>query len=115
MVGMVAGHLLQDGTIELGRMSVDHRYRRWRVGAALGQEVLKFARHHADDSCSSSDTTTVVLGTTAYTAAPHRLYRALGFRCVDVTEDFCTPGTQRALLERAFYRVRHHHYQMDLH
>lgn len=113
-MGMVAVHCRQDGNMELGRMSVDLRYRRQRIGAALGQEVLQFARRRAH-SCSSTATTSVVLGTTAYTPAPHRLYRALGFRCVDVIEDFCTPGTKRALLERAFYRVRHHQYHLDLH
>ena len=112
VVGMVAAHCLQDGSIELLRMSVDQRFRCQRVGVALGQQVLKFARLCARSS--SSTTTSVVLGTTAYMAAPHRLYLALGFRCVGITEGFSTPGIERSLLERAFYRVRHHHYKVDL-
>ncbi|KAG5285827.1 hypothetical protein AALO_G00007920 [Alosa alosa] len=113
VVGLVAVHCLQDGNMELNRMSVDSHFQRQRVGVALGQQVLRFARLHAHSS--SSATTSVVLGTTTYTAAPHRLYQALGFRCVGITEGFCTPGTERSLLEQAFYRVRHHHYQLDLH
>ncbi|XP_062410138.1 N-acetylaspartate synthetase-like isoform X2 [Sardina pilchardus] len=108
VVGLVAVHCLQDGNMELDRMSVDRRFRRQQVGVALGQQVLRFTRLRAHSSSS------VVLGTTAYTAAPHRLYQSLGFRCVGITNGFCTPGTEQSLLERAFYRVRHHHYKLDL-
>lgn len=112
VVGTVSAHCLQDGTVELRRMSVDHRFRRHRVGAALGQKVVEFARLRSQ--VSSTGALSVILGTTAYNAAPHRLYLSLGFRCVGVTEGYSTPGTDQSLLEQAFYRVRHHHYRLDL-
>ncbi|KAL2097694.1 hypothetical protein ACEWY4_006901 [Coilia grayii] len=112
VVGMVAAHCLQDGKVELGRMSVDHHFRCQGVGTALGRKVIEFARLRAHSSFSG--TMSVVLGTTAYTAGPHRLYLALGFHCVGITNGYSTPGTEQSLLQQAFYRVSHHHYQLDL-
>ncbi|KAG7486823.1 N-acetylaspartate synthetase-like [Solea senegalensis] len=91
----------------LQRMSVDWSCRRCGVGVALGQKVLEFAATHRYSS--------VVLGTTAYTAAVHRLYRRLGFLCVGVTDGYVTPDVRLSLPERIFYRVQHHHYRLDVH
>lgn len=108
VVGVVAAVKQQNsrGALELQRMSVDQRYRQCGVGAALGRKVLEFAVAHRYPS--------VVLGTTAYTPAAHCLYQRLGFRCVGVADGYVTPGAKRSLLERIFYRVRHHYYQLDI-
>lgn len=108
VVGVVAavGQWKSGGAVELQRMCVDRSYRRCGVGVALGRKVLEFA---VTRRCSS-----VVLGTTAYTRAAHQLYRRLGFRCVGVTNGYVTPGARCSLLERIFYRVRHHHYSLDV-
>ncbi|XP_030641138.1 N-acetylaspartate synthetase-like [Chanos chanos] len=110
VVGMVAAHIHRGGGIELLRMSVDQRYRRRGIAMVLGRRVLQFARQRAHFMSASC----VVLGTTSYTPAAHQLYRSLGFRCVGVTEGYSMTGTGRSLLQRAFYRVRHHHYQLDI-
>lgn len=104
VVGVVAAVSQQKsgGAVELRRMSVDRSCRRCGVGMALGRKVLEFAVAHGYSS--------VVLGTTAYTHATHQLYQRLGFRCVGVTNGHVTPGARSSLLERVFYRVRHHHY-----
>ncbi|XP_054459798.1 LOW QUALITY PROTEIN: N-acetylaspartate synthetase-like [Anoplopoma fimbria] len=94
------------GAVELQRMSVDRSCRRCGVGVALGQKVVEFAVTHRYSS--------VVLGTTAYTAAAHQLYRRLGFHCVGFTNGYVTPGARCSLLERIFYRVRHHHYKLNV-
>lgn len=105
VVGVVAavGHQTSRGAVELKRMSVDRSCRRCGIGSALGCKVLEFAAAQGYSS--------VVLGTTAYTPAAHQLYRNLGFSCVGVTNGYLTPGV--SLLERIFYRVRHHHYSLD--
>uniref|UniRef100_A0A3P9BXF4 N-acetylaspartate synthetase n=1 Tax=Maylandia zebra TaxID=106582 RepID=A0A3P9BXF4_9CICH len=81
------------GTVA-ARMSVDQRYRKCGVGVVLGRKVLEFAAHYGYSS--------VILGTTAYAPAAHRLYQRLGFCCVG------------SLLEKIFYRVLHHHYRIDV-
>ncbi|XP_068445531.1 N-acetylaspartate synthetase-like [Clinocottus analis] len=108
VVGIVAavGQQNSRGAVELQRLSVDRSYRRHGVGVALGQKLLEFAVTHRY-SC-------VVLGTTAYKPAAHRLYRGLGFRCVGFTNGHGTPGARLDLLERIFYRVRHHHYKLNV-
>ncbi|XP_041641576.1 N-acetylaspartate synthetase-like [Cheilinus undulatus] len=108
VVGVVAAVCLEKsgGAVELKRMSVDRRLRRCGIGVALGRKVLEFAVSHR---CS-----TVVLGTTAYTHAAHQLYKRLGFRCVGITNGYVTPGARWSLLERLFYRVRHHHYSINV-
>ncbi len=108
VVGVVAavGQQKSGGAVELQRMSVDRSCRRCGVGVALGRKVLEFAATHRYAS--------VVLGTTAYTRAAHRLYQRLGFRCVGVTNGYITPGARWSLLEWIFYRVRHHHYSLDV-
>ncbi|XP_045568686.1 N-acetylaspartate synthetase isoform X2 [Salmo salar] len=108
VVGVVAARALRGeaGTVELHRMSVDRPCRHRGVGFALGRKVLQFA---ADRGYLS-----VVLGTTAYSPAAHRLYQTLGFRCVGVTKGYATPGVSRSVLEQLFYRVSHHHYRMDM-
>ncbi|XP_062292855.1 N-acetylaspartate synthetase-like [Scomber scombrus] len=107
VVGVVAAVGQQKpSSVELKRMSVDRSCRRSGVGVALGRKVLEFAVTHRYS--------TVVLGTTAYTPAAHQLYKGLGFRCVEVTNGFVTPGARWSLLERIFYRVRHHHYSLDV-
>ncbi|XP_040000780.1 N-acetylaspartate synthetase-like [Xiphias gladius] len=104
VVGVVAAVSQQKsgGAVELQRMSVDRCCRQCGVGVALGRKVLEFAATHRYSS--------VVLGTTAYTPGAHRLYQRLGFRCVGVTNGYATPGARCSLLERIFYRVRHHQY-----
>ncbi|XP_070710640.1 N-acetylaspartate synthetase-like [Pempheris klunzingeri] len=107
VVGVVAAVVQQGaGAVELQRMCVARSCRRCGVGVALGRKVLQFARAHRHSH--------VVLGTTAYTNAAHRLYQRLGFRCVGVTNGYVTPGARRYLLEQMFYRVRHHRYCIDL-
>ncbi|XP_038570680.1 N-acetylaspartate synthetase-like [Micropterus salmoides] len=108
VVGVVAagGLLKSGGAVELLRMSVDRSCRRCGVGVALGRKVLEFAVSHRYSS--------VVLGTTAYTHAAHQLYQRLGFRCVGVTNGYVTPGARCSLLEQIFYRVRHHHYSLNV-
>lgn len=108
VVGVVAAvsQKKSGGAVELRRMSVDKRCRQCGVGSALGRKVLEFAVTHG---CSS-----VVLGTTAYTQAAHRLYQRLGFRCVQVTNGYPTPGARWSLLEKIFYRVHLHHYSIDV-
>ncbi|XP_069543961.1 N-acetylaspartate synthetase-like [Brachyistius frenatus] len=92
--------------LELLRMSVDRNYRRSGVGVALGRKVVEFAATRGYSS--------VVLGTTAYAPAAHQLYQRLGFRCVGVTNGYVTPGARQSFLERIFYRVRHHHYSLNV-
>ncbi|XP_041839325.1 N-acetylaspartate synthetase-like [Melanotaenia boesemani] len=106
VVGVVAAVGRSESTVELQRMCVDQRHRRSRVGFALGQKVLEFAVAHRYSS--------VVLGTTAYTPAAHQLYQRLGFHCVGVTNGYITPGARQSLLEQIFYRVRHHHYSLNV-
>ncbi|XP_074518227.1 N-acetylaspartate synthetase-like [Halichoeres trimaculatus] len=108
VVGVVAAvsQKKSGGAVELRRMSVDERFRQCGVGSALGRKVLEFA---VARGCS-----TVVLGTTAYTQAAHRLYQRLGFQCVQITNGYDTPGARWSLLERIFYRVRYHHYSIDV-
>ncbi|XP_061589093.1 N-acetylaspartate synthetase-like [Cololabis saira] len=106
VVGVVAASGRLGSSVELHRMSVDRSFRRYGVGAALGQKVLEFA--------ASQGYSSVVLGTTAYTPAAHRLYRRLGFQCVGVTNGYVTPGVKQSFLEQIFYRVRHHHYSLNL-
>ncbi|XP_030000738.1 N-acetylaspartate synthetase-like isoform X1 [Sphaeramia orbicularis] len=108
VVGLVAavGHRTQTGTVELQRMSVDQNCRRRGVGMVLGRKVLEYA--------VTGGYSTVVLGTTAYNSAAHRLYQSLGFSCVGVTNGYTAPGTRQSVLERVFYRVRHHHYSLDV-
>lgn len=107
VVGLVAAQQRSRDMVELKRMSVDHRYRCRGVGRALGQKVLEFA--------SAQGFAKVMLGTTNYTPAAHNLYRRLGFQCVGVTNGYtvsAAPGP--SLLERIFYRIRHHHYELQL-
>ncbi|KAL1023629.1 hypothetical protein UPYG_G00043740 [Umbra pygmaea] len=108
VVGVVAARVLQSeyGAVELHRMSVDRSCRRCGIGNALGRKVLEFA---ADRGYPS-----VILGTTAYTQAAHRLYKKLGFHCVGITNGYATPGVSRSILEQVFYRVQYHHYRLDL-
>ncbi|TKS69226.1 N-acetylaspartate synthetase [Collichthys lucidus] len=108
VVGVVAavGQQKSGGAVELKRMSVDRSSRQRGVGAALGRKVLEFAVTHRYSF--------VVLGTTAYTQAPHQLYQRLGFRCVVVTNGYVTPGANTSFLEQIFYRVRHHHYSLHV-
>uniref|UniRef100_A0A3P8TFT9 N-acetylaspartate synthetase n=1 Tax=Amphiprion percula TaxID=161767 RepID=A0A3P8TFT9_AMPPE len=108
VVGVVAAVGQQDsgGAVELQRMSVDQRYRQCGIGVALGQKVVEFAAAHGYSS--------VVLGTTAYSPAAHKLYQGLGFCCVGVTNGYVTPGARQCLLEQIFYRVRHHHYRLNM-
>uniref|UniRef100_A0A8P4GS41 N-acetylaspartate synthetase n=1 Tax=Dicentrarchus labrax TaxID=13489 RepID=A0A8P4GS41_DICLA len=108
VVGVVAavGQQKSGGAVELKRMSVDRSRRRYGVGVALGRKVLEFAVTHRYSF--------VVLGTTAYTHAAHKLYQRLGFRCVGVTNGYVTPGATSSLLEGIFYRVRHHHYSLHV-
>lgn len=94
------------GAVVLQRMSVDQRYRKCGVGVVLGRKVLEFAAHYGYSS--------VILGTTAYAPAAHRLYQRLGFCCVGVTNGYATPGGGHSLLEQIFYRVLHHHYRIDV-
>ena len=108
VVGLVAavGQQGSSGAVELQRMSVDRRFRRFGVGVALGLKVLDFAAAHSYS--------TVVLGTTAYTPAAHHLYQRLGFRCVGVTNGYATPGAGWSSMEKVFYKVRHHYYSLDV-
>ncbi|CAL1602117.1 unnamed protein product [Knipowitschia caucasica] len=112
VVGLVAAkqrcpdHGSVPDEVELKRMSVDQRHRSCGVGLALGRKVLEFA--------SSQNVSKVVLGTTNYTAAAHNLYRRLGFQCVGVTDGYPTDTCAPSLLERLLYRVRHHHYELQL-
>lgn len=107
VVGVVAAVGEQNGQeVELQRMCVDQSYRRHGVGTALGRKFLEFAVAHGYSY--------VFLGTTAYTDAAHMLYVRLGFRCVSVTNGYATPGSTQSLLQRLFYRVRHHHYILDV-
>ncbi|XP_077461599.1 N-acetylaspartate synthetase-like isoform X1 [Stigmatopora argus] len=107
VVGIVAavGHK-GGGFVELKRMSVDRRYRRCGVGIALGSKVVEFAKIQGY--------TTVVLGTTAYSPAAHKLYQRLGFQCRGVINGYVSNGTTPSLLERIFYRVQHHHYRLEV-
>ncbi|XP_037619422.1 N-acetylaspartate synthetase-like [Sebastes umbrosus] len=108
VVGIVAavGRQKPGVAVELRRMSVDRNCRRCGVGVALGRKVLEFAVTHGYSY--------VVLGTTAYLPAAHKLYKRLGFRCVGVTNGYVTPGATGSLLESIFYRVCHHHYSLDV-
>ncbi|XP_029296290.1 N-acetylaspartate synthetase-like [Cottoperca gobio] len=109
--GKVVGHVAAvgqepGGAVKLHRLSVDRHCRRCGVGVSLSQKVLEFALTRGYSS--------VFLGTIAYTAAPHRLYQRVGLRCVGVTNGYITPGAKRSLLEHIFYRVRIHHYSLDV-
>ncbi|XP_077381042.1 N-acetylaspartate synthetase-like [Festucalex cinctus] len=107
VVGVVAAVVQKAaGFAELRRMSVDRRCRRCGVGVALGLQVLQFAK--------TQGYATVVLGTTAYSPAAHRLYQRLGFHCCGVTNGYITDGATTSLLARMFYRVRHHHYRLEV-
>ncbi|XP_051801102.1 N-acetylaspartate synthetase-like [Acanthochromis polyacanthus] len=108
VVGVVAavGQQGSGGAVELQRMSVDKRYRQCGIGVALGRKVLEFAVVHGYSS--------VVLGTTAYSPAAHKLYQRVGFCCVGVTNGYVTPGAKQSLLEQIFYRVSHHHYKLNI-
>ncbi|XP_039660879.1 N-acetylaspartate synthetase-like [Perca fluviatilis] len=108
VVGVVAalGRQKSEGVVELHRMSVEQSCRRCGVGVALGQKVLEFAATHGYSF--------VVLGTTAYMPAAHKLYQRLGFRCVGVTDGYVIPGARLSLMEQSFFRVRHHHYSLDV-
>lgn len=108
VVGTVAAVKEQksDGVVILRRMAVDQDYRQRGIGIALGKKLLEFAAKNKSSS--------VVLGTTAYTPAAHKLYQKLGFRCVGVTNGYVTPGFRLSLLEKFFYRVTHHHYALNL-
>ncbi|XP_019939486.2 N-acetylaspartate synthetase-like [Paralichthys olivaceus] len=108
VVGLVAavGQQRPRRAVELQRMSVDRRYRRYGVAFELGLKVQDFAAAHGYS--------TVVLGTIAYTPAPHRLYQSLGYCCVGVTNGYATPGAGMSLMERLFYKVRHHSYSLDV-
>ncbi|KAK7929119.1 hypothetical protein WMY93_005514 [Mugilogobius chulae] len=79
------------------------RHRCCGVGMALGRKVLEFG--------SSQKFSKVVLGTTNYTPAAHKLYRRLGFHCVGVTNGYHNEHGP-SLLERLFYRVHYHHYEL---
>lgn len=107
-MGIVAavGHQKLGGAVELRRMAVDQNLRQQGIGFALGQKVLEFAEAN---KCAC-----VFLETTAYTPAAHKLYKRLGFHSVGVTNGYVTPGARSSLLERIFYRVRHHHYRLNL-
>lgn len=108
VVGTVAAVKEQksDGVVVLRRMAVDQEYRQRGIAVTLGQKLLEFAARNKSSS--------VVLGTTAYTPAAHRLYQKLGFRCVGVTNGYLTPGFRLSLLEKFFYRVSHHRYALNL-
>ncbi|XP_040043040.2 N-acetylaspartate synthetase-like isoform X1 [Gasterosteus aculeatus] len=108
VVGIVAavGQQKPGGAVELRWMSVDRSCRRCGIGLALGRKVVEFAVAHKYRS--------VVLGTTSYTSPAHQLYRRLGFRLVGFTDGYVTPGVRRGLPEGIFYRVRHHHYKLDV-
>lgn len=108
VVGIVAAlrHQAMEGAVELQRMAVDRKWRQFGIGMALGRKVVEFAE--------TSKYSSVVLGTTAYSRAAHKLYERLGFRCVGVTNGYVTPGATSSLLESLFYRVRHHHYSLNL-
>lgn len=106
LVAMCGQPVTSAGAVELQRMSVDRRYRKCGVGVLLGRKVLEFAATHGFSS--------VVLGTTAYLPAAHRLYQRLGFRCVGVTNGYVALGVRQSMLEWIFYRVRHHHYVIHL-
>ncbi|XP_067107219.1 N-acetylaspartate synthetase-like [Osmerus mordax] len=108
VIGVVAAvsHLSGDGAVELKRMAVDRSCRRRGVGELLGQKVLEFASARGNPS--------VVLGTTSYSPAAHKLYQKLGFRCNGVTNGYTVPGARRLVLEWVFYWVRHHHYHLDM-
>lgn len=95
-----------DGVVVLRRMAVDRDYRQRGIGVALAQKLLEFA--------AANKTSSVVLGTTSYTPAAHKLYQKLGFRCVGVTNGYTTPGLRLSLLEKIFYRVSFHHYALNL-
>lgn len=109
VVGLVAAvsQQMTGGALQLQRMSVDQNFRQCGVGVALGRKPLEFAMTHGYSS--------VILGTTAYSPAAHRLYQCLGFQLVGVTNGYFAQGFQASLLEKVFYRVRHHHYNLDLH
>lgn len=108
MAGTVAAAKEQksDGVVVLRRMAVDQDYRQRGIGIALGQKLLEFA--------ATNKSSSVVLGTTAYSPAAHKLYQKLGFRCVGVTNGYLTPGFRLSLLEKIFYRVSQHHYALEL-
>lgn len=108
VVGVVAalGRQKSEGVVELHRMSVERSCRQCGIGVVLGQKVLEFAVTHGYSF--------VVLGTTAYMPAAHKLYQRLGFRCVGVSNGYVTPGARLSLMEQIFFRVRHHHYSLDV-
>lgn len=112
VVGIVAARLHGTDSVELLRMSVDRHYRKYGVGTALGRTVLEFARQVAHTASSSSFS--VILGTTAYTPAAHRLYQSLGFRHIGTTEGYTIPGDDGPIWQWLFYRVRHHHYKLEI-
>ncbi|XP_072319706.1 N-acetylaspartate synthetase-like [Eucyclogobius newberryi] len=105
VVGLVAAVQRSSDMVELKRMAVDRRHRCRGVGMALGRKVLEFAL--------SQKLSKVILGTTNYTPAAHNLYRRLGFQRVNATNGYYIDGP--SLLERLFYRVRHHHYELEVH
>ncbi|KAM8842501.1 N-acetylaspartate synthetase-like isoform 1-T2 [Synchiropus picturatus] len=107
VVGMVAAHGNQTTrTVTLLRMSVDKRFRKCGIGFTLGQTFLQYA--------VAQEYYTATLGTTAYSPAAHHLYKRLGFHLVGTTNGYNTAGTTPSVLQRIFYRVRHHHYKLDL-
>lgn len=110
--GSVAGHVaavhISRHTVELLRMSVDHRYRGCGVAMALGRRFVEFAR--------SSGYSKAIVGTTNYLPPAHRLYQRLGFHWVGVTNGYhlVPQSGGPSLLESAFYHVSHQHYEMEL-
>ncbi|KAM9792584.1 N-acetylaspartate synthetase-like [Neosynchiropus ocellatus] len=107
VVGMVAAHGNQTTrSVELNRMSVDKRFRKCGIGMALGRKFLEYAVAQKYDIAT--------LGTTAYSPAAHQLYKRLGFHLVGTINGYNTTGTTASVLQRIFYRVRHHYYELDL-
>ncbi|XP_058242525.1 N-acetylaspartate synthetase-like [Hemibagrus wyckioides] len=113
VVGIVAVKPHGTDSLELLRMSVDHHCRKGGVGSTLGRTVLEFARQFAHTALSTSSFS-VILGTTAYTPAAHRLYWSLGFCHVGTTEGYTIPGDDGPIWQWLFYRVRHHHYRLEI-
>lgn len=113
VVGIVAVKPHGTDSLELLRMSVDCHCRKGGVGSNLGRTVLEFA-HQFAHTASSTSSFSVILGTTAYTPAAHRLYQSLGFRHVGTTEGYTIPGDDGPIWQWLFYRVRHHHYRLEI-
>uniref|UniRef100_A0A8C6TJG5 N-acetylaspartate synthetase n=1 Tax=Neogobius melanostomus TaxID=47308 RepID=A0A8C6TJG5_9GOBI len=110
--GAVVGHVsavqISDHTVELQRMSVDLGHRHRGVAVALGRRFVKFAQ--------SSGFSKAIVGTTDYRPASHKLYLSLGFRWVSVTNGYrhVREPDGPSLLDRVFYHVSYHHYEMEL-